>query len=154
MVARPVLLAIRASLRYHPSIGRNGDGRDRKEEAMRIDRDNPLNRVESMLPETVAAAIAADWHGADADALRTVLALCRDDVSARVPMHGMEVSASQLADAIRHEVSRQLAERRRESQLDGMADRIAAAFPRVSRRWDRRMRQNGDARRSSVVVLS
>ena len=126
---------------------------------MRIDRDNPLNRIEPMLAETVAAAIAADWHGAETDALRSMLALCRDDSAARIPYpladgSTVEVSASQLADAIRHEVSRQLAESRRERQLDGMAERIASAFPRVSARWDRRMRRNGNARRSSVVVLS
>lgn len=126
---------------------------------MRVDRDNPLNRVEPMLAETVAAAIAADWHGADSDSLRSMLAACRDDSTARIPYpladgQTVTVSASQLADAIRHEVSRQLAAQRADRQLDTLAARIASAFPRVSPVWDRRMRRNGDARRSSVVVLS
>lgn len=135
-------------------------------DTVKIDRHNPYNRTDGYLSESVAAEIAAEIHGAEMAELAALLAACREMPSELVPVAvdrpgwqpsdtlGSRVTryctAAQLADTVRHEISRQLAVKRSERQLQGMAERIA----RINPVWDRRMRRNGSARRSSVVVLS
>lgn len=96
-----------------------------------------------LAPDT-AAAIVADWHGADTGTLLTVLATVLADPTAPVPTaDGRPTLARDYVDPIRHLLARQV------RAVVGYSDPL----PRIPRQYDRMARRNGSARRSSVAVV-
>ena len=133
---------------------------------MRIDRHNPYNSTDGLLAETVAAELVAELAELELAELAAVLAALRETpVGETIPVAVSRPgwtpadllaervlrlpTAGQLADVIRHLVSQRIADARRAAQ-----DKAARDRSRTFSRSDRWMRQNGDARRGSVVVLS
>lgn len=134
---------------------------------MRIDRHNPYNSTDGLLSESVAAELAAELAGLELAELAAVLAALRETpigetIPVAVPRLGWQPTdlladrvlrlptAGQLADVIRHLVSQRIVEARKAAQDKAARERLS----RTHSRSDRWMRQNGDARRGSVVVLS